>query len=257
MFMAGRKPACFICMVGNDYRRILDGVNHWLREFMAEVLYLLYDVKQDKYGYVSRKNVEDLRRAFMALGIKTLRVGFNPQSFENVFCTLYRILRMEVDDRKRRVIIDTTSTTKEAYGATVTVSLMFKDVSLYIVPPKERGWYVPSPEAPTFMEWFERTRNVEGLTPVEIYLPGQRLSRPNDDETMVLLRLKELGGSSSTMAMVIKGCGMNPDDPVARNRFSRIATRLEKKGLLVRQAAPPRKQLSLTTFGRILAEAIG
>jgi len=117
--------------------------------------------------------------------------------------------------------------------------------------------YVPSPEDRVFKEWFERTRNVPGLPPVEIYLPGQRLDQPNREEKTVLLKLRERGGSSDTLTTLIKWCGMNPEDPVTKNRLSRIVTRLEKKGFVEKSETSSGKRVSLTIFGKMFAEAIG
>ena len=246
---------CLVCMVGNDYQRILDGVNHWADREAIESLYLVYDSKKDKYGFASRKNVEDLSAAVSSLVLKQRKIGCNPQDFGNIFCTFYRVLDTEVNGQNRRVLIDATSTTKEAYGATVTVALMFKNVRIYIVPPKERGWYVPSPEDPVFKEWFQKTRSIPGLAPVEIYLPGQRLEQPNKEERRILERLREHGGSSESLVALIRWCGERTDDPVTKNRFSRIVSRLERRGFVQTNVTPSGKRVSLTVFGGMFAQA--
>ncbi|MEE8570878.1 MAG: hypothetical protein V3S97_07810 [Candidatus Bathyarchaeia archaeon] len=245
-----------VCMVGNDFQRILDGVNHWKMEEPLEKIYLLFDKKKDKYGYASQKNTEELSVALTFATAKPTVIGYNPQSFENVFCTLYKILTMEVERRRRGVLIDTTSTTKEAYGATVTISLMFKNTRIYIVPPQERGWYFPSPEDEVFKEWFMKTRNVKGMMPQEIYLPGQRLKHPNKEEKTLLLKLNEHGGRSKTITMLIAWCNNDPTDPVTKNRYSRIIKRLENKGFVEKKLSSTGKSVSLTHFGKIFAEAM-
>ena len=246
----------FVCMVGNDFQRIIDGVNYWRMEEPIEIIYLLFDKKKDKYGFASQKNAEELSTALTFAGSKPLTIGYNPQSYKDVFCTLYKILKREVEQHKRRVLIDSTSTTKEAYGATVTISLMFKNVRIYIVPPQERGWYVPSPEDEVFKEWFKKTRNIKGMTPQEIYLPGQRFEHPNKEEKTVLLKLNEHGGHSETITSLIKWCNHNPKDPVTKNRYSRIIRRLENKGFVEKKPSSKGKSVSLTHFGKIFAEAM-
>jgi len=245
-----------ICMVGNDYQRILDGINFWRSEELIEAIYLFFDYKQDKYGYASQKNVEDLENSLMLKGTQPLNLGYNPQSFENVFSTFYKILKKEVDIYQRGVLIDATSTTKEAYGATVTIALMFRNVRLYIVPPKERGWYVPTPQDKNFQEWFRKTRSIQGMQPQEIYLPGQRLRQPVKDEIIVLLKLYEHQGTSDKMIDIIKWCRRDPNDPVIKNKFSRIISRLENKGFVEKETTNRSKKVSLTRFGQILTEAI-
>ncbi|MFH0896992.1 MAG: hypothetical protein V1850_02945, partial [Candidatus Bathyarchaeota archaeon] len=142
-------------------------------------------------------------------------------------------------------------------GATVTIALMFKNVRIYIVPPKERGWYVPSPEDEDFKEWFAKTRNIQGLSPQEIYLPGQRLKQPSKDEITVLSKLHEHQGFSDTVTSIIKWCRGNPKDPVVKNHYSRLIRRLEEKGFLERQQSSKQgKEVYLTRFGKIFSEAI-
>ena len=245
-----------ICMVGNDYQRIIDGVDYWSGEESIEVTYLLYDCKQDKYGFASQKNVEELCLSLQSQCPKPKTIGYNPQSFENVFCTFYKILKRETERYKRYALIDATSTTKEAYGATVTIALMFRNVRIYIVPPKERGWYVPSPVDENFKDWFEKTRSVEGMMPQEIYLPGQRLKQPDKNEISVLIKLHEHQGFSETVSSVIQWCKQNPKDPRIKNKFSRIIRRLEEKGFVETKHSKLGKEVHLTRFGKILAAAI-
>jgi len=245
-----------ICMVGNDYQRIIDGIEYWRDRETIDALYLLFDYKKDKYGFTSQMNVEDLRVSLARNSQKPMTIGYNPQSFENVFCTFYGLLKKEVDRYKRHVMVDATSTTKEAYGATVTIALMFKNVRIYIVPPNERGWYVPSPNDEGFREWFAKTRSIGGLSPQEIYLPGQRLIQPGEDEIRVLLKLHEHQGVSDTLTSIIKWCRGNPEDPVVKNRFSRIIRRLEEKGFVETRPTKQGKEVRLTHFGGIFSEAI-
>ncbi|MHA2406122.1 MAG: hypothetical protein ACXACH_05155 [Candidatus Hermodarchaeia archaeon] len=245
-----------ICMVGNDYQRIVDGIDYWRDREAIDVTYLLYDSKQDKYGVASQMNMNELMVTLANDGAEPIAKGYNPQSFDNVFSVLYVLLQREVERFRRRVLIDATSTTKEAYGATVTIALMFKFVRIYIVPPNERGWYVPSPTDHDFAAWFSKTRNIRGTPPQEIYLPGQRLKQPTRDEVTVLLMLLDHNGFSDALTSIIVWCGGNPKDPVVKNRFSRIVRRLEEKGLVEKRPAYKRKEVYLTRFGKILSGAL-
>ncbi len=245
-----------ICMVGNDYQRIIDGINHWKMENPINTIYLLFDKKQDKYGYASQQNAQELRTTLSFLRSPPIVTGYNPQSYQDVFGKLYAILNREVELYNREVLIDSTSTTKEAYGATVTISLMFKNVRIYIVPPQERGWYVPSPNDDVFYAWFNKTRNVKGMDPQEIFLPGHRLKRPNKEETLVLLKLNEHDGSTDMISSLIQWCSYDPQNPVIKNRFSRIINRLETKGFVEKTNSKRGKHVQLTQFGKVYAEAL-
>lgn len=247
-----------ICMVGHDYQRILDGVNHWRSKEPIEAIYLIYDKKRDKYGAASQRNVRDLVDELAFAGQKPAQLGVNPQSYEEVFSTVYSILRREVDEQGRKVLIDATSTTKEAYGAIVTVSLMFQGVSVYVVPPApdQRGWYVPEPKAPGFEEWFNMVRSVRGQPPQEIYLPGSRLERPSQEEERVLMILEERGGRVDSIKTLIEWCGENPTVPAVKNRFSRLVDKLASKGLIAEELSGKTKPLKLTGFGLVMARAL-
>lgn len=245
--------AVLICMVGHDYQRILDGVNHWRRRYPIEAIYILYDRKKDKYGYASRRNTKDLEEALSFAGSKPILVGYNPQSYSDVFSILYSIIRFEVQDMERKVLIDTTSTTKEAYGAAVTCALMFPDVTLYVVPPTERGWYIPEPGAPGYEEWFSKVRSVGGLEPQEIFLPGYRLENPREDEERIVSVLLAHGGASGSIRSIIEWCGENPESAAVKNKYSRLIDGLVKKGLVKEIPQTKVKRVELTPFGKILA----
>ena len=165
-------------------------------------------------------------------------------------------MKKEIEKYGRYALIDATSTTKEAYGVTVTIALMFRNVRIYIVPPKERGWYVPSPEDANFKEWFARTRSISGMLPQEIYLPGQRLKQPDKDEVRVLSKLQEHQGFSDTVTTIIRWCRCDPKNPVVKNQFSRIIRRLEDKGFVEKETSKKGKNVRLTRFGKVLADAI-
>ena len=245
-----------LCMVGNDYQRIIDGINHWKNLETIDAIYLFFDRKRDKYGFTSRRNVKDLSITLTNNVLKPKTIGYNPQSYQNVFCAFYSIIKREIDDYQREALIDTTSTTKEAYGAIVTISLMFRRIKIYIVPPKQRGWYVPSPDDPAFKKWFSMTRSIKGRTPQEIYLPAQRLKQPNREEKTVLLKLLEHGGASETLTQIMKWCNLSSYHPVVKTRFSRLTRRLERKGFIQKEPSKQGVKVSLTRFGKIYAEAI-
>lgn len=240
-------------MVGHDYQRILDGVNYWRRKYPIEAIHILYDRKKDKYGYASRRNAKDLEEALSFAGSKPILIGYNPQSYSDVFSTLYSIIRFEVMDMERRVLIDTTSTTKEAYGAAVTCALMFSDVTLYVVPPAERGWYIPEPSMPEYEEWFSKVRNVNGLDPQEIFLPGYRLENPKEDEERIVSILLAHGGVSDSIRSIIEWCGENPENAAVKNKYSRLIDGLVRKGLVREIPQAKVKRVELTPFGKILA----
>lgn len=245
-----------MCFVGHDYQRILDGVNYWRMHEPIEAIYLFYDKKRDPYGYASKRNARDLEKALTFAGSKPKVIGINPQDYEDVFSSFYKALKREVIDNGRKVLIDATSTTKEAYGAAVTVSLMFPNVGIYIVPPAERGWYIPQPGTPEYEEWFRHVRMRRGTIPQQIFLPGNRLEHPSLDEMKILLALIEHGGKAESIKSVIKWCGDNPSNPAIKNRYSRLIAKLIAKGFIIEEPSTRTKRIKLTGFGKVFAKAL-
>ncbi|MDH5816521.1 MAG: DUF6293 family protein [Candidatus Nezhaarchaeota archaeon] len=248
--------ATFICFVGHDLMRIVDGINYWKSREVIDDIILVQDKKKDKYGYASRLNAKDLQKILTFAGKEPQIISVNPQSYEDVFSTIYSVVRSRVEDYGGRVYIDATSTTKEAYGAVVTVALMFEGVRLYIVPPAERGWYVPDIDSPEFQTWFSKVRNVRGLQPQEIFLPGFRLERLTYEEERVLMVLDSKGGETDSIKTLIQWYGEDPKDPKVKNKFSRLVNKLSSKGLLISEAGARAKAIKLTEFGRIYARAL-
>jgi len=58
------------------------------------------------------------------------------------------------------------------------------------------------------------------------------------------------------LVSLMRRCGYDPDDPVAKNRFSRIIARLDKGGFVKKIPTKQGKRVSLTRFGEVYAEAI-
>jgi len=258
-------PAVLIVMVGFDYQRILDGVRYWNGRFGIRKIYLLYDRKRDKYGEASRRNARDLKNDLKIFNPEL--VPYNPQSYEETFITLYKLIRKETELNKYQVLIDSTSTTKEAHGAAITVSLMFQGVRVYVVPPVQRGWYVPELDSNVcpqcggsgridYDQWFEDKRKVPGATPQEVFLPGSRLEKPSWDEERVLLALEAHGGRADSIKSIIEWCGEDPYDATMKNRFGRTVAKLERAGLVESKERSKTKKVALTEFGRILAKAM-
>jgi len=248
--------ATFICFVGHDFMRIIDGINYWKGREVIDDIFLVQDRKKDKYGYASRLNARELQKVLTFAGKEPYVISVNPQSYEDVFSVMYSVVRREVEDLGRRVYIDATSTTKEAYGAVVTVALMFQGVKLYIVPPAERGWYVPDVDSPEFQSWFSKVRSVRGLQPQEIFLPGFRLEKLSYEEEKVLMILDSKGGGADSIKTLIKWYGEDPRDSRVKNKFSRLVNKLVSKGLLIEETGARAKAIRLTDFGRVYAKAL-
>ncbi len=264
-FVTKMQPSALVCMIGFDYQRILDGIKYWYARQGIQRTYLLYDKKKDKYGYASTHNARELEKDLKLFDPQL--IGYNPQSYEDTFVTLYGIINREVAGNGNRLLIDATSGTKEAYGASITIALMFDGASVYIVPPSKRGSDVPEHDQETcpacngsgrlsFDEWFNEKREIGGLSPQVIHLPGSRLERPTMEEALVLTRLEEHKGQAESIKSLITWCGENPFDSAIKNRFSRMISKLCDAGFLEEEVGSKLKPLSLTEFGRIFSKAL-
>ena len=259
------EPSALVCMIGFDYQRILDGIKYWYGRRGIQRTYLLYDKKKDKYGFASAHNARELERDLKLFNPQL--IGYNPQSYEDTFVTLYGIIKQEVDQNSNQLLVDCTSGTKEAYGAAITISLMSEGVSVYIVPANKRGTEVPEHDQETcpacngsgrlsFDDWFADKRGIGGLTPQVIHLPGNRLERPTREEEFVLTRLEEHKGQAESIKALITWCGENPFDSAIKNRFSRMVSRLCNAGFLEEEVGSKLKPLKLTEYGRIFSRAV-
>ncbi len=249
--------ASLVVLVGFDFRRVIDGVRYWHRFIPIEHIYLLYDRRKDTFGYASRRNTEDLHKVLSFAFHQPTKIGVNMQSYDDVFSILYVVLKKETHEYSRDVYIDVTSTSKEAYGATLVASLLFqRRVHPYIVPSSIPEWEVFRQEQIDFEEWFTKVRNIQGREPIEIFLPPVEPRLPDRNGERILIVLLDHGGKAPSIKRLIEWCNEDPTDPVIKNRFSRIIRKLINEGLVISKAGSRNKPLHLTGFGFVLAKAL-
>lgn len=254
------------CLVGTHFRRPFEGIRHWSKRQGITRLYLLHSNVETKdetaiFSYMSRRNAEELRERLEIM--EPIMVGFDPMDHLDAFKTIYGILsRARVDGEE--VLIDITSTTNLTQGVALTIALMFRNARVYTVPSKQPAWYVNGKVGERrFEEWFENARNQPSLDPVEIRLPGYRLEphtkheqREWRMERRLLRLLKDKGGSADSVSDIIRWFGHKAPSSTLRNRFGRIVSRLEVKGLVESEKGSKMRSIQLTEFGSIYAEAL-
>jgi len=141
---------------------------------------------------------------------------------------------------------------------------MFRNARVYSVPSVKPAWYVSGkPGEESFNSWFETARNQQSREPMEIQIQGYRLEPSSrheekewEREKRLLVLLRENGGEAESISDVIRWFGYKAASSTLRNRFSRIVSRLEMKGLIDAEKGSKMKVISLTEFGNIFAEAI-
>ncbi len=255
-----------ICLVGSHYRRAFDGVRYWSKIHGITKLYLLYsktspDDGTKVFNYMSRTNAEELKDKLEILD--PILVPYMPLDQRSAFRTIYGILH-QARESGEEVLIDITSTTNLTMGIALTTALMFRNARVYSVPAKQSAWYVNGkPGDPAFEEWFKKNRNQESLDPTELQLPGYRLEPSSkheekewEREKKVLILLLEQGGKADSISDIIRWFGHKAANSTLRNRFSRIVSRLEMKGLVDAKKGSKMKVITFTEFGEIFAEAL-
>jgi hypothetical protein len=255
-----------LCLVGTHFRRPFDGIRYWSKRHGITRLYLLYsnvEVKDETavFSHMSKRNATELKDRLEIM--EPIMVSYDPMDHRSAFRTIYGILseaRLEGED----VLMDITSTTNITQGVALTVALMFRNARVYTVPSQKPAWYVDGIIGEgKFEEWFVTARNQPSLDPVEIRLPGYRLephTKPEEREweveKQVLALLRAEGGSADSVSDIIRLFGHKAASSTLRNRFSRIISRLELKGLVDSEKGSKLKAIHLTEFGSIFAEAL-
>jgi len=260
------KVTIIICLVGTHFRRPFEGIRYWSRQFGITKLYLLHsDVEAEDetnvFNFMSFQNAEELREKLEIMA--PIMVGYHPMNHRSAFKTIYKIIS-QAREEGEEVLIDITSTTNLTQGVALTIALMFRNSRVYTVPSEKPAWYVTGNLGEEeFLKWFNNARNQPGINPIEIQLPGYRLEpgtkheeKEWEREKKVLSLLKENGGQAESISDVIRWFGYKAASSTLRNRFSRIINRLENKGLIDANKGSKMKEINLTEFGEIFAEAI-
>lgn len=254
------------CLVGTHFRRPFDGIRYWSKRRGITRIYLLYseaDTEDETavFSYMSRRNAEELRERLEIM--EPIMVGYDPMDNRDAFRAIYGILSRARGDGEE-VLIDITSTTNITQGVALTIALMFRNARVYTVPSKQPAWYVSGRIGDEkFEKWFYKARNQPSLEPVEIRLPGYRLEphskheeREWEMERRLMGLLREHGGGAGSVSDIIRWFGHRAASSTLRNRFSRIVSRLEMKGLVESEKGSKMKAIALTEFGSIYAEAL-
>ena len=210
---------------------------------------------------MSRRNAESLKDRLEIMD--PIMVGYNPMDHRNAFRTMYSIFSQARTDGEE-VLIDITSTTNLTQGVALTITLMFRNARVYTVPSKQPAWYVNGRIGDKrFENWFENARNQPSTDPIEISLPGYRLEPHTKHEEKewkvekkVLKLLHSHGGEAGSISDIIRWSGYKAANSTLRNRYSRIISRLEIRGLVDADKGSKMKVISLTEFGNIFAEAL-
>lgn len=235
---------------------IYDGFEKIRLAYPVERVYLLYDGKQDKYGYVSKYNVRRLKGVLSFF--KPIVLPVNPLSFKSVYSRVYSIIKFEME-RGKEVLVDITDMPSIMASAVTVVVTQFKNAKIYSVQSENRGDFIPEPDTIDFEEWVTRKDNKRALELLGVGLPNNRkeILDPNKDyeKIRILKLLYDKGGKADSIKTIIRWSG-EEITAINKAQYSRWISELESKGFVQREYRGKNRRVLLTEFGKAYVEAM-
>ncbi len=235
---------------------IYDGFEKIRLAYPVERVYLLYDGKQDKYGYVSKYNVRRLSSVLSFF--KPIVLPVNPLSFKSVYSRIYSIIKYEME-KSKEVLVDITDMPSIMASAVTVVVTQFKNAKIYSVQSENRGDFIPEPDTIEFEEWVTKKDNKRAIELLGVGLPNSRkeiLDLEKDyDKIRILKLLYDKGGRADSIKTLIRWSG---EEVTAINKaqYSRWISELEDKGFVQREYRGKNRRVLLTEFGKAYVEAM-
>jgi len=235
---------------------IYDGFEKIRLAYPVERVYLLYDGKQDKYGYVSKYNVRRLKGVLSFF--KPIVLPVNPLSYKSVYSRVYSIIKFEME-RGKEVLVDITDMPSIMASAVTVVVTQFKNAKIYSVQSENRGDFIPEPDTIDFEEWVTRKDNKRALELLGVGLPNNReeILDPNKDyeKIRILKLLYDKGGKADSIKTIIRWSG-EEITAINKAQYSRWISELESKGFVQREYRGKNRRVLLTEFGKAYVEAM-
>ena len=245
-------PAVTVHYVGFHPSLILEGFNRIRLAYPIERVYLMYDMKDDRYGEVSRRNVRKLQEKLSFFSPVLVKV--NPLSYSSVASNLFAILKRE---EGKTVFIDVTDMPPYMAATAAVVSTLFPDSRLYAARPEQSGEFIPDPDTPEFADFLERKDNLTLRDVFAVEKPGLAVELLDEGgrEVDVLVVLYAKNGSAESITELVKWLGEDSSRAVVRATYSRLVENLERKGLVEREQEGRSKRIKLTQLGYAIADA--
>jgi len=176
-------------------------------------------------------------------------------NLSSVYKTFVKIVARELSTTENtKVIIDITSTTKEAAIAATLISQLF-DVTISYVPRKEKLKWIASYRSPeAFLEEKKVDREDQGAG----YLQYRIKASPLGDDEITALKTVHMKDFDSMNDLInyIGEVKKSPTDSAFQKYWSRVIHRLRDRGLLETVGETKAKQVRLTEIGSGLIEGI-
>lgn len=226
----------------------------------AQRIYLITEAKEPYKRLsteIAGKFKKDLQ-TYLVLSEKDIRIieGIDFTNFEEVYEIFTRIIE---EEKSNKVILDVTSTTKEATIAASLLSQLY-DVRISRVPPKSKISPEMSPEEQEArFKVSEFDRQDGGGEYIQTSIGVWRGFYK--DEKCALAKILEHNGYDSMTEFIrdisVEG-GKDPKDAAYKKSWTRVIRLLEKKGLLELIGVPGRRRMGirLTPAGKGVAKGV-
>lgn len=254
----------FIIPVGFDYQRIVDGLKEMRERYEERIkkIYFLQHFKEIEntmtFRYSSKENIEDLKEKFPSDFYEIKTVKYDPTDYENVFYTIFKILKMETP-KDQEIWIDVTSTSRIAMCFIISLSYLFPKTHVYMTPFKHpREYPDPEKDKKEFDKFFIEERKREGKSPIEIFLSGERIDLPSEKELEILRILKGCGGEIESKTNLIKKCESGKDphkDKNMQSKYGTLTRELETMKYIKIEKKGRKNNIKLTKWGELLIKA--
>ncbi|RLF14504.1 MAG: hypothetical protein DRJ66_05920 [Thermoprotei archaeon] len=238
--------------IGPYVKGVLQGIRYWNSKVPIQRIYVIYDRRRNAIARLSQINADNIYKLVSSALHELIRIPINMGSYEDVFSTLYVLIRYEEQIRKSNVLIDITGANVKVLSALFSLSHIFPEVKLYSLPVRDDLIADLSISVEEFYE--ELDKNM--FEPYEIPLPKHDPLEISYEEEMILLILLRHGGRANSIRSLIEWYGEDPLDPAVKNKFSRLIKKLSDKGLIEANPRARTKAISLTELGRSIALGI-
>jgi ribosome-binding protein aMBF1 (putative translation factor) len=173
------------------------------------------------------------------------KVGINPESFEECFEELYKLIEKEKD---KKIYVDISSTTKIATAVTFSLASIFNVIPFIVIPEENEKL------EKKYIELIKSERNRKGISLYE--LPIIKHEKILGKKEIVILKiLKGKGTTLKGMSKLLKLMKITPTKKEL-TKLKYILNKMRNKNLIELIKRGREIEIKLTSFGKILAKLI-
>jgi len=218
----------------------------------AERIYLITESKSEyKITKTIAENLEKRIKTDLVAEVERKEADFS--KFEDIYRVFVGIIEKEkAVDRNARIILDVTSTTKEAALVATNLASLY-NLTISYVPGRKKV----SAEFVERRYQYEKDDPGSEYTELFLALSGIRWSGFNNDELKVLYKVaNERFESVNDLIGKLSEEGINSKDEAYKKRILRAVHALEEKGLILGEEIGRAKMIELTDVGKGIIEGI-